>query len=175
MTSSAQDHRPFFAPLSAISRGEDGCSRSWTIFFLISLFLCCSAPAERFSFSTEHRVSVESFQLIDGVDFNGTIATAVQEGRRWPRDPIRVAQEFLGSPGPGSVRIEREDGSGERPDSTTVTVLEDGFLDDSIRGRWTEFRQVRKADGTWRIAEVRRAYRCWRGHHQESYSQELCP
>ena len=31
------------------------------------------------------------------------------------------------------------------------------------------------ADGTWRVAEARRATRCWRGHHLESYSAQLCP
>lgn len=143
--------------------------------FLIGLFFCCTPSAERSSSSTKQQVSVESFQRIEGLSFNDSIAAAVREGYRWPLDPIRVAQEFLGSPGIRSVRIEREDDPGERSDSTTVTILEDGYLDDSVRGRWTEFRQVRMTDGTWRIVEIRRAYHCWRGHHRDSYSREPCP
>jgi hypothetical protein len=166
---------PLSAPISAISRAGDRFSKGRMIISLVSLFLCCSPPAERSSSSTEHRVSVESFQLIDSASFNDSIVAAVRDGYRWPWDPIRVAQEFLGSPASRTVRIEREDDPGERPDSTTVIVLEDGYLDDSVRGRWTEFRQVRMGDGTWRIVEVRRAYRCWRGYHQDSFSKELCP
>ena len=151
------------------------CAKRAMNIFLVSLFFCCTPPAERFSSSTKQQVSVESFQLIDAASFNDSIAAAFQEGHSWPLDPIRVAQEYLVSPGPRSVRIGREDDSGEGPDSTTVTVLEDGYLDDSVRGRWTEFRQVRMTDGTWRIVEVRRAYRCWRGQHRDSFSKEPCP
>jgi hypothetical protein len=154
------------------------CDKSmhcWIVAGLLGLLLCCSPPDQVPGFTREPPAMIESSRLIDGSVFNDSIAAAVREGRRWPRDPIRVAQEFIGYVGPRSVYITREDYPGERADSTTVIIIEDGHLDDSLRGTWHRFRLARSTDDTWYIAEVRRAYRCWRGHHPDSYSRELCP
>jgi hypothetical protein len=66
-------------------------------------------------------------------------------------------------------------GSGEHQGSTIVTVLRDGFKDDSVRGDWTWIRLKRSQDGTWRVEEVRHANRCWRVKNTEVFSAELCP
>lgn len=130
---------------------------------------------EQPSTEAEDQLPVESFQRLAVDDINVRIAAAVDGGKDWPRDAIRVAQEFLGFTESRSVRMVRQDGSGERPDETTVTVVEDGYRDDSVRGRWTEFYMARAQDGFWRVEEIRQAYRCWRGSSRNSYSRELCP
>jgi hypothetical protein len=64
---------------------------------------------------------------------------------------------------------------GEDPTTTTVTVLRDGILDDSIRGIWHRIELTRSDHGNWRIVEMSRAYRCRRGCNQERFSQRACP
>jgi hypothetical protein len=136
--------------------------------------LCCSPQEQGSETKSYPDVSVESYQLVDAAGFNETILAA-GESESWPADPVEIARRFIGSHDARTVNISRQDDPGERADSTTVIIVEDGYLDDSLRGTWHRFRMARSGDGTWIVAEVRRAYRCWRGHHQNSYSEELCP
>lgn len=120
---------------------------------------------------------VESFALIAVDTLNARIAVAARAGELWTRDPIRVALEVAGA-SPLSARmldIHCEGNRGEEPDSAEVTLVGDGYLDDSVRGSWSALRLARKPDATWRVLELRRAWRCWRGHHLESYSNRPCP
>jgi len=139
------------------------------------LLFCCGPTGEQGISESPTDRSVESYQLVDATGFNETIGTAGAAGESWTADPVAIARRFIDSSGARSVNIWREDDPGERADSTTVIVTEDGYLDDSLRGTWHRFRMARTGDRTWRIVEVRRAYRCWRGDHQDSYSEELCP
>lgn len=137
----------------------------------VFLFLASCNRAEQ----AAGRPRVESFSSPSSVSPNERLSEAADKGESWARDPIRIALELMGSQGARSVKIDREDQGGEAPRSTSVTVIEDGYLDDSLRGTWTRFAMERTEDGTWRITDIQKAYRCWRGHHQESYSARLCP
>lgn len=140
------------------------------VFFLFFLLASCNR-GER----PEERLRVESSNSLSFASFNEKLSDSVDNKEPWVRDPIRIALEFMSSPGARSIKIERKDKGGEAPRTSTVTVVEDGYLDDSLRGSWTRFALERHADGTWRVTAVQRAYRCWRGHHQDSYSARLCP
>ena len=145
--------------------------------FLISLtvLICCAGQSEQPQSESSAQHQVESYELVVFGDFNDKIARTIEAGETWPQDPIRVAQEFMSSYGAPFVSILREDDRGERSDYTTIIIVEDGYQDDSVRGMWNWFRLARSTDETWRIVKVRRAYRCWRGHHLNSFSKELCP
>jgi heat shock protein HslJ len=117
---------------------------------------------------------VESSSPIAFAEFNQRLSQEASEGKVWVQDPIRIALEFMGSRHEPRVNIQREDQGGEVAHSTTVTVVEDGYLDDSVRGTWTRFKMKRNDNRTWRIVDVQRAYRCWRGHHEDSYSAQPC-
>ena len=118
---------------------------------------------------------VESFRAVAYGAFNQRLSEAAAKGESWVHDPVRIGLEFLGSRGSPRVDIRRQDQNGEAARLTTVTIVEDGYLDDSVRGTWTWFKMTRLDDNTWRLVDVRRAFRCWRGHHQDSYSAQLCP
>ena len=120
------------------------------------------------------RFLVESSRPLSFAAFNKSLGDAAGKGKSWVHDPIRVVLEYMDSRGSRLVNIQREDESGEAADSTTVTIVEDGYLDDSVRGTWTRFKMVRVDDHTWRITDIQRAYRCWRGHHKDSYSAQPC-
>jgi len=154
------------------------CPKSWMNLCLIALFillLSCTPQSEHNGDDSPTKLAVESYEPVDFGTFNDTILTAITDGQVWPQDPIEIVRNFINSPGARSVNILREDDRGEGADSTTVIIVEEGYEDDSLRGTWHRFRLARSPDGTWRILDVRRAYRCWRGQHQNSYSRELCP
>jgi heat shock protein HslJ len=118
---------------------------------------------------------VESSSPITFAELNQRLSQEASEGKAWVQDPIRVALEFMGSRHSPRVNIQGEDQGGEVAHSTTVVVVEDGYLDDSVRGTWTRFKMKRTDSRTWRVVDIQRAYRCWRGHHKDSYSAQACP
>jgi hypothetical protein len=108
-------------------------------------------------------------------DFNAIIAEIPVREESWVKDPVRVVLEYLGTPGARAVSIRRCDASGEAATETGVSLVEDGYADDSLRGIWYHFRLERDDAGRWLITEGREAYRCWRGDHTKSYSEMNCP
>jgi hypothetical protein len=121
-------------------------------------------------------VKVESWQSVDVAPLNARIEAAVATGAGWPRSPLRVTVELLGADiDTRSVWLTAQGNRGEVPDTTVVIAVRDGFLDDSLRGDWHRIAYHRLGDGTWRVHEMGRAYRCWRGHHLNAFSAQLCP
>ncbi len=117
--------------------------------------------------ATSHRMQL--------ADFNAIIAEVPVREESWVKDPVRVVLEYLGTPGARSVSIRRCDASGEAATETGVTLVEDGYADDSLRGTWYHFTLERDVAGHWLIKEGREAYRCWRGDHTQNYSEKNCP
>jgi uncharacterized protein len=84
---------------------------------------------------------------------------------------LMIVGEFEGST---QHIIQANEGS-EAPSASRITVLRDGFLDDSVRGvRW-EIGLEKTAANVWRIKEVKRAWRCWRGEQRDRYAAVPCP
>jgi hypothetical protein len=119
---------------------------------------------------------VESYVVVPVDSLNARVSAAVGSGQEWPKDPFRLAVEVLhlSFVETRSIELRCEANRGEGADSVSVTVVEDGWLDDSARGMWQRLCLARQADGTWRVVELRQAWRCWRGHHQRSYSMQPC-
>ena len=121
-------------------------------------------------------VEVESWESVDVAGLNTRIEGAVAVGAAWPRSPLRMTVELLITDvDTRSVWLTEQGNRGEVSDTTVVIVVRDGFLDDSVRGDWHRIVYYRAGDGTWRVHEVQRAYRCWRGHHLTAFSSQLCP
>jgi hypothetical protein len=90
----------------------------------------------------------------------------------------------LGLPVSSEVRkisIEVEYAAGESPMAATVTAVQDGFLDDSVRGERSIWRFERKActacasgKSPWTLRAVEDARRCWPGRGHLEFSREPC-
>lgn len=129
-------------------------------------------------FSSEELIElpVESFIQVDPFEFNETIIEAAIAGETWPGDQISVAVRFLGGVEARCISITKIDNRGECADTSIVTVIQDGFLDDSMRGQWDMIFLYRNENNNWVIFESRRAWRCWRGDYQiESFGSNMCP
>jgi hypothetical protein len=120
-------------------------------------------------------VVVESWESLDVVKLNARVDTAATAKAAWPRSPLRTTIELFGDDADTrSIALTVQSERGEVPDSSSVLMVRDGFRDDSIRGDWSEITFRRMPDGTWRVRAVRRAYRCWRGHHKDTFSARPC-
>jgi hypothetical protein len=84
---------------------------------------------------------------------------------------LAIVGEFAGST---QHIIQINEGS-EAPSASRITVVRDGLLDDSVRGERWDIVLQRTGAGRWRIAEVKRAWRCWRGEPTDRFATSLCP
>lgn len=145
--------------------------------FAAAMALCCASCSVTVQTSAVHEAPrelvVESSSEVDVTEFNAFVEAAAA-GDDWVRNPILVVMEYLHHPNAAFVEISRVDPPGESMPRTTVTVIQDGFLDDSVRGSWHEFKLDRFTDGGWRIREAQSAYRCYRGHQKDTYGARLC-
>lgn len=68
----------------------------------------------------------------------------------------------------------------EYPRTATVTVIQDGFLDDSIRGTRVVLEFERKPcsecldGGLWTLVSLEATQRCRRGRGQQDWAKGLC-
>jgi hypothetical protein len=121
-------------------------------------------------------VEVESWESLDVTEFNRRILNAVVEGKSYPSSPLLTTIELLGDDnGIRILRIDETRNRTEGADMTLVVMVRDGFLDDSVRGDWHRIEYRLQPDRSWRVYSIWRAFRCYRGHHLESYSAKWCP
>ncbi len=89
--------------------------------------------------------------------------------------PLDIVLKIVGTfEGATQYIIQVNEGS-EAPLASRITVLRDGLMDDSVRGvRW-DIALDKTTAGVWRIKEVKRAWRCWRGERTNMFASKLCP
>lgn len=112
---------------------------------------------------------VESFIFEEVEDINGTLERFAEADEDWVLDPVKIALNVVEQGGAAMderrwLNVEFEGDGSERPDSCTVTVITDGYIDDSMRGEWCRFAMVRDDFDMWKITEFRHAWRCYRGY-----------
>ena len=83
---------------------------------------------------------------------------------------LAIAGEFAGS----TQHIIQVNEGSEAPSASHITVVRDGLLDDSLRGERWDIVLERTSTGLWRIAEVKRAWRCRRGEPTDRCATGLC-
>lgn len=118
---------------------------------------------------------MRSSKSVEPATFNVEIGAAARRSESWVEDPGLVALYLSKAAEAPRVRLYRLDNRSEAPDSSTVTVIMDRLLDDSVSGIWTQYRLARAEDGSWRVAGVRQAYKAYRGEDTENYRAEPAP
>jgi hypothetical protein len=97
--------------------------------------------------------------------FNAAVAASAAAGAEWPSDPIRVALAFLELWGAPNTIITRADvgpaDGAETATRTRVSVVEDGFLDDSVAGL-EQHVTLDLVDGVWVVGSYQGAWLCRR-------------
>jgi len=117
-------------------------------------------------------------EMAEAVDFaahNQTIDKAATAGEAWVKDPARIiARTFGGFSEMRSKTVEFLSQSPDGSDTLSVTVTNDGYMDDSIRGE--RFRLELKLDdqGTWKFTSANKSWRCQTGRGNQEYSIVRC-
>ncbi|MBV5260776.1 hypothetical protein FLX56_20380 [Synechococcus moorigangaii CMS01] len=94
------------------------------------------------------------------------------------QDPISLALATAKSLGysPESFRetIERQNDAAENPQQSTVTITQEGLLDDSVQGQRFTITLTKNEAGTWTVGDRQTTWRCQPGRGSQTYSPELC-
>jgi len=124
---------------------------------------------------TTKLLPTEMFQPVDLKEHNQRIEKASAAGEDWVKQPMqifaRTTSEFSDM---RSRTIEMIAPTADGSDSLTVTVTNDGYLDDSVRGE--KFRYELKADdqGVWKFISAGKSWRCWPGRGHQDFSTTPC-
>ena len=144
----------------------------WLVVGVLLLTGCAASPPDA---ANPMDVVVESWESVDVAELNAQIDEGIAVGAAWPTSPLAMTVElFGGDVDTRSLALTEQLNRGEGADTTVVFMVRDGLLDDSVRGDWHRIVYRRLPDWTWRVHEVRRAFRCWRGHHLETFSSSWC-
>jgi uncharacterized protein len=89
--------------------------------------------------------------------------------------PLDIVLKIVGAFQGSTQHIIQENEAKEAPSVSRITVLRDGLMDDSVRGvRW-DIALEKSTENVWKIMEVRRSWRCWRGEKTNMFTSKLCP
>jgi hypothetical protein len=119
-------------------------------------------------------IPVISSESVAVSPWNDKIEDALRAGEKWPYSPLELVIRLLDAEQETrQVTIQTVADRTENPEQVTVTIIRDGFLDDSARGDWHRILLVRKEDGAWRISGMKRSRRCWRPEN-DSFQVRQC-
>lgn len=108
-------------------------------------------------------IPVKSSEIVAASLYNNKIEQAVRNGEKWPLSPLKLVITLLNAEAETrEISILKTADVGENAKHVVVTIIRDGFLDDSVRGDLHRFMLERKDDETWRVSDVRKSRRCWR-------------
>ena len=89
--------------------------------------------------------------------------------------PLEIVLKIMGEFEGSTQHISQVNEGSETPSVTRITVVRDGLMDDSVRGERWDITLERTTASVWRIREVRRAWRCWRGEQLDRFATVSCP
>jgi len=89
--------------------------------------------------------------------------------------PLDIALKIVGKFEGSTQHIIQVNGGNESPSASSITVLRDGLMDDSVKSERWDIALQRTAESIWSIKEVRRSWRCRRGEKTNGFASNLCP
>lgn len=125
---------------------------------------------------TPSEFPVLSYKTLAVKDPNARIDIAEKKNEEWVFNPLLIAMKFQKVSDVRFVDLKQKNDRAECPLRSVITIVEEGFLDDQMRGRWTEFHLERKdCTKAWRVKELRQAYLCGLEGSREVFLKDLCP
>ena len=117
-------------------------------------------------------INVSSWENIDKQKFNQVITQAYAEGKAWVFSPEPYAFYLFNLTELKNYNIKYDAKSSENNNESTLIIVRDGFLDDSVRGDIHSLILTNQTD-FWAIKELKKSTRCWRSRSSE-YHSERC-
>jgi hypothetical protein len=124
---------------------------------------------------TSKSQATEMLQRVDFAPDNEKIEKAAAAKEEWVKLPMQIVARTIGEFSDMRSRtIEITAPTADGADSMTVTVTDDGYLDDSIRGEKFKFELRMNDQGVWRFVSAGKAWRCQPGRGNQDYSTVRC-
>jgi hypothetical protein len=142
----------------------------WKNLLLLAVVLFAPVVGAADARSSLAEIPVADAKLVAPAAYSQASALAARGGAALDI-ALAIVGEFAGST---QHIIQINEGS-EAPSASRITVVRDGLLDDSVGGERWDIVLQRTGAGRWRIAEVKRAWRCWRGEPTDRFATSLCP
>lgn len=118
--------------------------------------------------------NIKSWENIDTSILNGIIQKAYQKDQKWAVKPELYIFHLFELSDLKEISYEYSADTIEAPENTNITLVRDGFLDDSVRGDIQHLKLKKNKNGTWRVISIKKATSCWR-KKELIYSSEACP
>ena len=141
------------------------------ILLVVATVSCATVASNEFK---EPGPVVLSWQKMDFSRLNDKILEASNSHQGWVKDIQLYAYNLFDLSDLKKVVYELEFDNIENPTKVTVTLVRDGFLDDSVRGDIHIITFHRATDGEWKVVDLKKSHRCWR-LNSDVYSSNLCP
>lgn len=118
---------------------------------------------------------IKSFRNLDISEFNNKVTQAEKNKEEWISTPLSISLKLHQVSTQRFVSIRQKSDRAECPLNSVVTIVEESFLDDQLRGKWIQFHFERKdCLQLWRIKEVREAYLCGIKGSEETFKRDSC-
>lgn len=140
---------------------------------------CTPQSGEQMSVGQGLEQEVTSWLQVDAQSLdamNQLIDEAVAKGESWPRTPMQITARLLGDEiGWRQLTLFEHRELGEGAQETIITFKQEGLMDDSVRAIIEQRVYHITEDGTWRITDSKRAFRCQRGSvNVDKFGAQLC-
>lgn len=118
--------------------------------------------------------TVDSATVVPVVDVNLETERAWKVGLEWPTRAYDVGLNAVGPITDRVAEIRMERSRGEVAQRASISVIQLGFLDDSIGGVRDELDLRLQLDGTWRVHSHERSFFCPRGPGRGAWISGPC-
>ncbi len=143
----------------------------FTIGLIGGFFTCVPSGAAAMDL---YDVPVKSYQNLEIRKFQQLVSRSEEDGELWVKDALQVALRFVG-PFEGKLQhIFRKNDSAESASKVEVVVIEEGYLDDSVRGARYKILLEKGMNNIWQLIGATKSWRCWRGRGHENFSKNPC-
>ena len=119
--------------------------------------------------------AVKQYIDVDIAPINRTIANAVRRNRAWVKSPSQVAVRLAGEISDTALRtMEFKYPSAEQTDSITLTITNEGLLDDSVRAERFIYELKKNSRGNWTVTSGQKAWSCQQNRGHQDFSAAPC-
>ena len=119
-------------------------------------------------------IPVRSYENLDISKFQQLLSKSAEGNEVWTDDPLQIALRLVGPFEAKIQQITRKHDSAESARKAEVIVIEEGYLDDSIRGARYEFVLEKDVKNRWQIISAKKSWRCWPNRGHDDFSQQPC-
>lgn len=116
-----------------------------------------------------------SYENLDIASYNRTIINASRRNETWVRSPMEVAVRLAGDFTEMKNRtMEFKYPSAEETNAMTLTVTNEGLLDDSVRAERYVFDLKKDSRGVWTVTSAQKSWSCWQNRGHQDFSAVPC-